>query len=165
MAEKKVEKGNAIIPFALDKKDQKGILCNTIERTLEFYIAGYTYQQPNHKIVFGSAKDPSKIYPLYGEDYLLDFKYETTNPHDPNAIAISIEIDKKPRIFLGYVPKVLSVHLKKEFNRVSDWAVYRVRSGFLDKGYYSTKVILGYDGKLLLPIDTAISIERFSDIE
>ena len=157
-------------------RNSTGIWDHPALQYFEFYPAGYSHLTPTrvprqtyHKNIFNRAvKDntdsndiESLTFPIDVDEHQIILKKDIDNPHDPHALTVFLIVGDK-KYDIGHVPKKISEAVDKEYDRISEGRIYRVREKAYNK-HYSTKVVIGYDTCRFLGKDT-LACERLADI-
>ena len=158
------------------ERNSTGIMDRPEEQYFEFYPAGYSHKTPTgearqdfHKSIFDRAVNNNPdvnnvedvIFPISVDDHKIILVKDQGNPYDPHALTVYLVFDEK-KYNIGHVPMKISEVIDKQFDRLSEGKVYKVREKAYGK-HYSTKVVVGYDECRFLGEHT-LACERLSDI-
>lgn len=134
---------------------------NDVERKVLYIVpAGFSQNQERkecYKAMWQKAASfeaEKKNYPFGTSSHAVILRPEPKNPYDKHAIQIGVQFDdyhKTPTGFrpqqwqsLGYVPKVISRILSKNFKMLKHGRIFSVHS-MLDRDLYYSRVIIPYN--------------------
>lgn len=154
---------SSLSPFyTLPNPKNAGILLKPIFKTLEFYPRGYTEMSIKDGInrqdtlkylwdlsVFNSTEEEDFPFSQLDHNIVL----ECINFLIPNCIRITIQSSNpQSRFFplhnreLGWVPQRISRVLSQNLDMITGGRILKIKANW-HKKYYTSKIILGYDGK------------------